>query len=128
MSKRQQFPQSQYTAPAPTPTQRLRLIAALTPAQPHIIYLRDGEVVVYRRTRSLLYQCRYKRADGARVRQTTGIPPTLDTSTPGCVVFQCRPNRYMDIADHYQDTACRAQRFMRHERLMKLIVRTAKKF
>jgi integrase len=34
--------------------------------------LRDGEVVVYRRTRSLLYQCRYKLADGTWHRQTTG--------------------------------------------------------
>ena len=67
MPKRQHFPQSQYTAPTPTPTQRLRLLAALTPAQPHIIYLRDGEVVVYRRTRSLLYQCRYKLTDGSWV-------------------------------------------------------------
>jgi hypothetical protein len=36
------------------------------------IYLRDGEVVVYRRSRSMLYQCRYKLADGTWFRQTTG--------------------------------------------------------
>jgi integrase len=41
-------------------------------AQPPAICLRDGEVVIYRRTRSLLYQCRYKLANGAWHRQTTG--------------------------------------------------------
>jgi integrase len=34
--------------------------------------LRDGEVVVYRRSRSLLYQCRYKLSDGTWLRQSTG--------------------------------------------------------
>ena len=29
---------------------------------------------------------------------------------PGCVVFQCRTNGYMDIAYPYQDQACRAHR------------------
>ena len=87
MSKRQQFPQSQYTAPTPTPTQRLRLLAALTPAQPHIIYLRDGEVVVYRRTRSLLYQCRYKLADGTWVRQTTGKASVEHAVARACDIY-----------------------------------------
>jgi integrase len=87
MSKRQQSPQSQYTAPAPTPTQRLRLLAALTPAQPSIIYLRDGEVVVYRRTRSLLYQCRYKLADGTWVRQTTGKASVEHAVARACDIY-----------------------------------------
>ena len=47
-----------------------RLLTALHPAQPTAIYLRDGELAVYRRSRSLLYQCRYKLADGTWVRQT----------------------------------------------------------
>ena len=42
------------------------------PSQPHSIHLRDGELVVYRRSRSLLYQCRYKLADGSWHRQSTG--------------------------------------------------------
>jgi integrase len=45
---------------------------ALAAAPPHNIYLRDGEVVVYRRSHSMLYQCRYKLADGTWFRQTTG--------------------------------------------------------
>ncbi len=40
-------------------------------ANPNIIYLRDGEVVVYRRNASPLYQCRYKLADGKWHRVST---------------------------------------------------------
>jgi len=47
-------------------------LTALSSAPPTSIALRDGEVIVYRRSRRLLYQCRYKLADGAWVRQTTG--------------------------------------------------------
>ena len=49
-----------------------RSLASLTPAPPTLIYLRDSEVVIYRRTRSLLYQCRFKLANGTWHRQTTG--------------------------------------------------------
>ena len=40
-------------------------------AQPNILHLRDGEVVLYRRSRSLLYQCRFKLADGTWHRVST---------------------------------------------------------
>ncbi|WP_295552177.1 integrase, partial [Limnohabitans sp. Rim8] len=46
-------------------------VAALAAAQPSILYLRDGEVVLYRRSRSLLYQCRYRLADGTWHRVST---------------------------------------------------------
>lgn len=46
-------------------------LAAYAAAQPQSILLRDGELVLYRRTRSLLYQCRYKLSDGAWYRQST---------------------------------------------------------
>jgi len=46
-------------------------LALFATAQPQTICLRDGEVVVYRRSRSLLYQCRYKLADGSWYRQST---------------------------------------------------------
>lgn len=45
--------------------------ATVNAAPPQIIHLRDGEVVLYRRSRSLLYQCRYKLADGTWHRQST---------------------------------------------------------
>ena len=53
-------------------TRNGRSLASLTPAPPTLIYLRDSEVVIYRRTRSLLYQCRFKLANGTWHRQTTG--------------------------------------------------------
>lgn len=46
-------------------------VAALAAVQPSILYLRDGEVVLYRRSRSLLYQCRYRLADGTWHRVST---------------------------------------------------------
>jgi hypothetical protein len=56
----------------PHTTKQTPLALALLPtAQPQNIYLRDGEVVLYRRSRSLLYQCRYKLADGTWYRQST---------------------------------------------------------
>jgi integrase len=49
-----------------------RLLTSLPTTQPQTIHLRDGELVLYRRSRSLLYQCRYKLADGAWHRQSAG--------------------------------------------------------
>lgn len=46
-------------------------LASLATANAQHIHLRDGEVVLYRRSRSLLYQCRYKLADGTWYRQST---------------------------------------------------------
>jgi integrase len=46
-------------------------LAVFPSAQSQSIYMRDGEVVVYRRSRSLLYQCRYKLTDGTWYRQST---------------------------------------------------------
>ena len=46
-------------------------LALLPTVNPQHIHLRDGEVVLYRRSRSLLYQCRYKLADGTWYRQST---------------------------------------------------------
>ena len=54
-----------------TPKTSSHALALLPTAQPQNIYLRDGEVVLYRRSRSLLYQCRYKLADGTWYRQST---------------------------------------------------------
>lgn len=48
-----------------------RLLTAHYTSNPNIIYLRDGEVVLYRRTASPLYQCRFKLADGSWYRVST---------------------------------------------------------
>jgi integrase len=54
-----------------SPQNTAQVFALLPTAQPQNIHLRDGEVVLYRRSRSLLYQCRYKLADGTWYRQST---------------------------------------------------------
>ena len=54
------LPQSSATASA----MRQRTTASLIHTQPSVLLLRDGELVLYRRSRSLLYQCRFKLADG----------------------------------------------------------------
>ena len=64
-----------------------RSLASLTPAPPTLIYLRDSEVVIYRRTRSLLYQCRYKLADGTWYRQTTGKASIEHAVTAACNLY-----------------------------------------
>ncbi len=63
------------------------LLTALQPAQPTAIYLRDGEVVLYRRSRSLLYQCRYRLADGSWTRQTTGKAALEHAIARACDIY-----------------------------------------
>ena len=65
-------PHADHTSATALPRGHHSRLTALSSAPPTSIALRDGEVIVYRRSRSLLYQCRYKLADGAWVRQTTG--------------------------------------------------------
>jgi integrase len=59
------------TAQPHTTKQTSHALAMLATANAQHIHLRDGEVVLYRRSRSLLYQCRYKLADGTWYRQST---------------------------------------------------------
>ena len=62
-------------------------LTALQPAQPTAIYLRDGELVVYHRSRSLLYQCRYRLADGSWTRQTTGKAALEHAIARACDIY-----------------------------------------
>ena len=64
-----------------------RFLTALNPVQPQSIYLRDGELVVYRRSRSLLFQCRYKLADGTWTRQTTGKAALEHAIARACDIY-----------------------------------------
>jgi integrase len=63
--------QSKNTEGATRNTKLRVSVAGLAAAQPSILYLRDGDVVLYRRSRSLLYQCRYRLADGTWHRVST---------------------------------------------------------
>ena len=53
------------------PKKQLKIFASLTTTQPLVLYLRDGEVVLYRRKSSPLYQCRFKLSDGTWHRTST---------------------------------------------------------
>ena len=69
MSAQQRTPKN--TRQPHTIKQTSQALASLATANAQHIHLRDGEVVLYRRSRSLLYQCRYKLADGTWYRQST---------------------------------------------------------
>lgn len=67
-----------------SPTRHPNIRVSLAAAQPQTLHLRDGEVIVYRRSRSLRYQCRYKLADGTWVRRTTGKASLEGAVTEAC--------------------------------------------
>jgi integrase len=74
-------------------------LASLTTAPPTAIYLRDSEVVIYRRSRSLLYQCRYKLANGTWHRQTTGKASIEHAVTAACDLYdQARYRQRLGLA------------------------------
>jgi hypothetical protein len=62
-------------------------LTAFHAAPPQSILLRDGELVLYRRSRSLLYQCRYRLADGSWVRQTTGKAALEHAIVRACDIY-----------------------------------------
>jgi hypothetical protein len=56
-------------------------------AIPNIIYLRDGEVVVYSRNASRLYQCRYKLSNGKWHRVSTRKASVENTVSVACLLY-----------------------------------------
>ena len=46
-------------------------LGALAPANPKVIYLRDGELVLYKRPNNPIFQCRFKLANGSWHRAST---------------------------------------------------------
>ena len=75
------------------------LIARLPTTAPTIIHLRDGEVVVYRRSRSLLYQCRFKLADGKWHRYSTGRASVENAIARACEMYdEARFRQRMGLA------------------------------
>ena len=77
----------------------MRSLASLITAPPTAIYLRDSEVVIYRRTRSLLYQCRYKLSDGTWYRQTTGKASIEHAIAAACnLCDEARYRQRLDLA------------------------------
>jgi integrase len=90
-----------------------RILASLASAQPTAIYLRDGEVVVYRRTRSLLYQCRYKLADGTWHRQTTAKASVEHAIAVACDIYdEARYRQRLGLAHQAHSFAQLAQQVL----------------
>lgn len=61
----------QHTQPALHPTSLKTTAATLAVAAPPLHLLRDGEVVLYKRNRSRVWQCKYKLFTGRWVRIST---------------------------------------------------------
>ena len=51
------------------------------------IRLRDGELVIYKRSRSLQYQCRYKLSDGTWTRASTGKAALEHAIARACDIY-----------------------------------------
>ena len=71
----------------PKPQHRRGLLALLPTATPQTLYLRDGELAIYRRPRSLLYQCRFKLPDGRWLRQSTGKASVEQAVAAACDMY-----------------------------------------
>ena len=85
-------------------------------SNPNIIYLRDGEVVVYRRSASPLYQCRYKLADGKWQRQSTRKASVENAVSVACLLYdEARFRQKLGLAHKAQTFAQIA-----HETLIEL--------
>lgn len=67
MGSKQKIPQTHKPPSYPQPL----TLATLAYTEPQVIHLRDGEVVLFKRGNSLLWQCRYKLADGSWQRVST---------------------------------------------------------
>lgn len=68
-----------------------RLFTSLASTQPQTVYLRDGDFVLYRRSRSLLYQCRFRLADGLGIAEQQ-VKPVLNTPLRPRVISMTRPD------------------------------------
>lgn len=70
-----------------TLAKHLRLLTAHYTSNPNILYLRDGEVVLYRRSSSPLYQCRFKLADGSWYRVSTRKASVESAVSVACEMY-----------------------------------------
>ncbi len=83
-----------------------RKLAALSPAQPTTLLLRDGEVVLYRRKNSVVFQCRYKLADGRWHRRSTGKTSIEHAVAVACALYdEARFRQRLGLAHRAQNFA-----------------------
>jgi integrase len=87
-------------------TAGLRTLAALQPAQPAALLLRDGEVVLFRRKHSVVFQCRYKLADGTWHRRSTGKAAIEHAVAAACNIYdEARFRQRLGLAHRAQNFA-----------------------
>jgi integrase len=79
--KRRQSPPKH---PSPPPAGRKSIEEQLRLIRQGIYYYRDGDVVLYRRPDSQIWQVRYKMLDGTWQRQTTGHRNRVDAALTAC--------------------------------------------
>ena len=73
---------------------------------PSTVRLRDGELVLYRRSHSSVYQCRYKLSDGAWTRQSTGKAVLEHAITRACDIYdQARYRQRLGLAHRTHSVA-----------------------
>jgi integrase len=70
-----------------TLAKHLRLLTAHYTSNPNILYLRDGEVVLYRRSSSPPYQCRFKLANGSWYRVSTRKASVESAVSRACEMY-----------------------------------------
>ena len=87
-----------------------RSVSTLVPAAPKLTHLRDGGLVLHRRQRSLLNQCRFKRPNGKWHRQSTG-KASLEQAIPrACDIYdEARYRLRLGLA-HRTDSAAMIER------------------
>jgi len=77
---------------------------------PQQLYLRNGEVVLYRRRHSLQYQCRYKLADGTWCRRSTAKASLELAAHAACELYdEARFRQRLGLAHRAQSVAHLAQ-------------------
>ncbi|MFY9437661.1 MAG: integrase, partial [Burkholderiaceae bacterium] len=83
-----------------------RSVALSGLVNPPQLYLRDGEVVLYRRRHSLQYQCRYKLADGTWRRRSTAKASLELAAHAACELYdEARFRQRLGLAHRAQSVA-----------------------
>lgn len=90
-------------APLPPHNKTLRFLVSTTP---NLIYLRDGEVVLYKRNATPIYQCRYKLAGGGWVRLSTHKASLENAVSVACDLYdEARYRQRLGLAHVAQNFA-----------------------
>jgi integrase len=93
-------------------------LAELKPAQPGVIHLRDGEVVLYRRAGSAYWQVRYKLRTGAWVRESTAQAALENAIPTACELYdEARFRQKLGLAHKGATFTELAQAALQHLRL-----------